>query len=62
MGFFGDRLRAYPRYELYRLGVDTGLYPYYRPVESASRPRLTVETVAPDGAFPVGEHLDDARS
>jgi hypothetical protein len=21
---------------------------------------LTVETVAPDGAFPVGEHLDDA--
>ena len=43
MGFFGDRLRAYPRYELYRLGVDTGLYPYYRPVESASRPRLTVD-------------------
>ncbi len=43
MGFFGDRLRAYPRYELYRLGVDTGLYPYYRSVESASRPRLTVE-------------------
>ncbi|HEV2993428.1 MAG TPA: aminotransferase class I/II-fold pyridoxal phosphate-dependent enzyme [Acidimicrobiia bacterium] len=43
MSFFGDRLRAYPRYELYRLGVDTGLYPYYRPVESASRPRLTVD-------------------
>ncbi len=43
MTFFEDRLRAYPRYELYRLGVDTGLYPYYRPVESASRPRLTVD-------------------
>ena len=43
MTFFEDRLRAYPRYELYRLGVDTDLYPYYRPVESASRPRLTVD-------------------
>jgi 8-amino-7-oxononanoate synthase len=43
MAFFEDRLRAYPRYDLYRLGVDTGLYPYYRPVESASRPRLTVD-------------------
>jgi len=43
MSFFGDRLRAYPRYDLWRLGVETGLYPYYRPVESASRPRLTVE-------------------
>ena len=43
MSFFGDRLRAYPRYDLYRLGVETGLYPYYRSVESASRPRLTVE-------------------
>jgi 8-amino-7-oxononanoate synthase len=43
MSFFGDRLRAYPRYDLWRLGVETGLYPYYRAVESASRPRLTVE-------------------
>jgi 8-amino-7-oxononanoate synthase len=43
MGFFTDRLHAFPRYELYQLGVDTGLYPYYRSVESASRPRVTVE-------------------
>ena len=43
MGFFTDRLHAFPRYELYQLGVETGVYPYYRSVESASRPRLTVE-------------------
>jgi 8-amino-7-oxononanoate synthase len=43
MSFFADRLRAFPRYELYQLGVQTGLYPYYRSVQSASRPRLTVE-------------------
>jgi len=43
MGFFTDRLHAFPRYELYQLGVETGLYPYYRSVESASRPRVTVE-------------------
>ncbi len=43
MGFFTDRLHAFPRYDLYQLGVETGLYPYYRSVESASRPRLTVE-------------------
>lgn len=44
MTFFEDRLRAFPRYELYQLGVETGLYPYYRSVESASRPRVTVES------------------
>ena len=43
MTFFADRLRAFPRYDLYQLGVQTGLYPYYRSVESASRPKLTVE-------------------
>src|SRR5260370_33618929 len=43
MGFFTDRLHAFPRYELYQLGIETGLYPYYRSVESASTPRLTVE-------------------
>src|SRR5258708_35256786 len=43
MGFFTDRLHAFPRYELYQLGVEPGIYPYYRSVESASRPRLTVE-------------------
>ncbi len=43
MTFFAERLRAFPRYDLYQLGVETGLYPYYRSVESASRPRLTVE-------------------
>ena len=43
MGFFTDRLHAFPRYELDQLGVETGLYPYYRSVESASRPRVTVE-------------------
>jgi 8-amino-7-oxononanoate synthase len=43
MSFFSDRWHAYPRYELYQLGVETGLYPYYKSVESASRPRLTVE-------------------
>jgi 8-amino-7-oxononanoate synthase len=43
MSFFTDRLRAFPRYDLYQLGVETGIYPYYRSVESASRPRVTVE-------------------
>jgi 7-keto-8-aminopelargonate synthetase-like enzyme len=43
MSFFVDRLRAFPRYELYQAGVQAGVYPYYRSVESASRPRLTVE-------------------
>ncbi len=43
MSFFTDRLRAFPRYDLYQMGVETGLYPYYRSVESASRPRVTVE-------------------
>jgi 8-amino-7-oxononanoate synthase len=43
MSFFSDRWHAYPRYELYQLGVETGLYPYYKSVESASRPRVTVE-------------------
>ena len=43
MSFFVDRLRAFPRYELYQAGVEAGIYPYYRSVESASRPRLTVE-------------------
>lgn len=43
MTFFADRLHAFPRYDLYQLGVETGIYPYYRSVESASRPRLTVE-------------------
>jgi len=43
MSFFEERLRAFPRYELYRAGVEAGIYPYYRSVESASRPRLTVE-------------------
>jgi 8-amino-7-oxononanoate synthase len=43
MSFFTDRWRAYPRYELYQLGVETGLYPYYKSVESASQPRVTVE-------------------
>lgn len=43
MSFFTDRLHAFPRYDLYQLGVETGIYPYYRSVESASRPRVTVE-------------------
>jgi len=43
MNYFTERLHAFPRYDLYQLGVETGIYPYYRSVESASRPRVTVE-------------------
>ncbi len=42
MSYFSERLHAFPRYDLYQLGLETGLWPYYREVQSASRPRLVV--------------------
>lgn len=43
MGFFSDRLEAFPRIEPYRLAKATGLWPYYKTVESAATPRVTIE-------------------
>ncbi|HEX9504907.1 MAG TPA: aminotransferase class I/II-fold pyridoxal phosphate-dependent enzyme [Acidimicrobiia bacterium] len=43
MNFFRSRLEAYPRLEDYRLAKAAGYWPYYKTVESASRPRFTIE-------------------
>jgi 8-amino-7-oxononanoate synthase len=41
--FFSERLDAFPRIEPYRIARDAGFWPFYKSVESASRPRITVE-------------------
>ena len=43
MSLFRDRLEAYPRIADYRLAKASGYWPYYKTVESASRPRFTIE-------------------
>lgn len=43
MSFFTERLEAFPRIEPYRLARDSGYWPYYKTVESASMPRVVVE-------------------
>lgn len=43
MTYFSDRLDAFPRIEPYRAVRDAGYWPFYKTVESASTPRLTVE-------------------
>jgi len=43
VSFFRDRLEAFPRVEAYRLAKAAGYWPYYKTVESASRPRFTIE-------------------
>ena len=43
MSFFRDRLEAFPRLADYRLAKASGYWPYYKTVESASRPRFTIE-------------------
>ena len=43
MSFFRDRLEAFPRLADYRLAKAAGYWPYYKTVESASRPRFTIE-------------------
>jgi 8-amino-7-oxononanoate synthase len=41
--FFSERLDAFPRVEPYRIARDAGFWPFYKTVESASTPRITVE-------------------
>jgi 8-amino-7-oxononanoate synthase len=41
--YFSDRLNAFPRIEPYRMARDSGYWPYYKTVESASKPQLVVE-------------------
>src|SRR5689334_2587948 len=43
MTFFQQRLEAFPRIADYRLAKAAGYWPYYKTVESASRPRFTIE-------------------
>jgi 8-amino-7-oxononanoate synthase len=43
VSFFRDRLEAFPRLADYRLAKAAGYWPYYKTVESASRPRFTIE-------------------
>ena len=43
MTYFSERLDAFPRIEPYRLVRDAGYWPFYKTVESASKPRITVE-------------------
>ncbi len=43
MSFFRNRLEAFPRLADYRMAKDAGYWPYYKTVESASMPRLTIE-------------------
>src|SRR5947207_11151736 len=43
MTFFQQRLEAFPRLADYRLAKAAGYWPYYKTVESASRPRFTIE-------------------
>ena len=42
MSYFTERLDAFPRIEPYRLARDSGYWPYYKTVESASTPRVVV--------------------
>ncbi|MET0627137.1 MAG: pyridoxal phosphate-dependent aminotransferase family protein [Acidimicrobiia bacterium] len=41
--FFRDRLAAFPRLADYQLAKAAGYWPYYKTVESASRPRFRIE-------------------
>jgi 8-amino-7-oxononanoate synthase len=43
MSYFSERLDAFPRIEPYRLAREAGYWPYYKAVESASTPRITIE-------------------
>jgi 8-amino-7-oxononanoate synthase len=43
MSFFQRRLEAFPRLADYRLAKAAGYWPYYKTVESASRPRFMIE-------------------
>jgi 8-amino-7-oxononanoate synthase len=43
VSYFRDRLEAYPRLADYRLAKAAGYWPYYKTVESASRPRFRIE-------------------
>lgn len=43
MSVFRERLEAFPRIEPYRLAKAEQLWPYYKTVESAATPRLTIE-------------------
>lgn len=43
MNFFSQRLEAFPRLADYRLAKDAGYWPYYKTVQSASRPRFVIE-------------------
>jgi len=43
MTIFRDRLEAFPRIEPYRLARATGLWPYFKLVESAATPRFSIE-------------------
>ncbi len=43
MTYFSERLDAFPRIEPYRIARDAGFWPFYKTVESASTPRITVE-------------------
>ena len=43
MSFFQRRLEAFPRLADYRLAKAAGYWPYYKTVESASRPRFIIE-------------------
>jgi 8-amino-7-oxononanoate synthase len=41
--YFSERLDAFPRIEPYRMAKAAGYWPYYKAVESASTPRITIE-------------------
>jgi len=43
LSYFSDRLDAFPRIAPYRMARDAGYWPYYKSVESASTPRITIE-------------------
>ena len=43
MDLFKDKLESFPRIEPYRLARATGLWPYYKLVESAATPRFSIE-------------------
>jgi 8-amino-7-oxononanoate synthase len=43
VSFFRERLEAFPRLSDYRLAKSAGYWPYYKTVESASRPRFRIE-------------------
>jgi 7-keto-8-aminopelargonate synthetase-like enzyme len=43
LSYFSERLDAFPRIAPYRLARESGYWPYYKSVESASTPRITIE-------------------